>query len=251
MNRNSRFLNLFIVLLAGLCLVGKSNAAVVLFFEDFQSQSSPNYTSYGSFSDGDNDYSMRIDALSRPNGLPAYQTPTTNAFWGVEDVDAPENPAGVAIIQFSEIVLDSSFDVVFSLQVAAGSTTAFDGLDDFLIVEYRINSGPWTTALSLQNDGSQFNSALSQDNDFDGIGDGPPLSLAFQEIASDPISLPNSLMDVRIDAYFNADEEAVAFDNFRIVAIPEPSQIALFLGILLLCFKVCSLCFQGTEPCRS
>jgi hypothetical protein len=227
----------------------ESMAAVVIFVEDFETAAADSsYSVTGAFSDGADDYFVHVGSATPPTGLPAYINPQGGRYWAVEDVDAPENTAGVAVIAFNEILIPQAVTVTFSLKAAAGSTTAFDSLDDFLMVEYRLNAGPWQAAVALQNDGSDFNSALSHDTDLDGIGDGRVIGLAFEEISSSPIALDAGRLEVRIDAYFNADTEAIAFDDFKITAIPEPAFIAGIIGSLFLLGQIGARGLRSLKP---
>lgn len=239
---------LLLLILIPLLLVQRVEAAVLIFSESFEDAANINYSTSGSFSDGENDYFIHSHAPALPTGFPEYRAFEGTGFWALEDVDAPENSAGVAIIQFSDILIESSVQVTFSLMAAAASQAAFDALDDFLIVEYRLNNGGWNTALALQNDGSEFNSPLLQDTDLDGWGDAHPLDLDFRTLQSQSIDLVAGLLDVRIDAYFNAGAEAVAFDNFRITAVPEPMTTALTLGLSAFMATLLRRRFSGYRP---
>lgn len=247
-NNKAKASPLLLLILIPLLLVHRAETAVLIFSESFEDAANVNYSTNGTFSDGENDYFIHSNAPVLPTGFPQYSAFEGTGFWALEDVDAPENTAGVAIIQFDDILIESSVRVTFSLMAAAASQAAFDALDDFLIVEYRLNNGAWTTALSLQNDGSEFNSPLLQDTDLDGWGDAHPLDLEFNTLLSQPIDLVAGVMDVRIDAYFNAGAEAIAFDDFRITAVPEPITTALALGLSAFLATLLPRPFSGYRP---
>lgn len=248
--RQIRPLQYILLLIPSLLPMG-AEAALVLLFEGFDhGPTEETYTVTGAFSDEEDDYFVHVSGGALPIGLPDYLN-GNGAYWAVEDVDAPENPSGVAIVAFADLAIPDFMEVTFSLKAAAGSPKAFDALDDFLIVEYRLNAGPWQTALSLQNDGSAYNGALSQDSDLDGLGEGQPLGLAFQEFYSQPLSLYPGILEVRIDAFFNADAEAVAFDDFRITVIPEPAGGAMLIGILFLLWQTKRLRSRDRPPAPS
>ncbi len=206
--------------------------AGILFFEGFETDGNgTRYAVSGNFTDGADDYFTRTDGVTEASGIPAYTGFTGQYFWAAEDIDASENTTGEAILEFSNITL-SDFPVIqVSLDIAAGSDAAFDSVDDFLLVQYRVDSGLWTTALAFQNDGQVFNSALLVDTDLDGIGDGTQLGLDMQTIASASIPVTGSFIDLRIDTLMTSGSEAVAFDNIQVVGVPEPNIIALVFGI--------------------
>lgn len=219
-------------------LGGPSLEAVIILNEDFESDGEGGrYTTTGSFSDGAGDYFIRTDGLSGPSGVPAFSGFGGAYFWAAEDVDAPENPDGLALIDFSGIALDGFSAIDISLDIGAGSSSAFDSLDDFVLVQFRVDAGSWESALAFQNDGTRFNSALLQDTDFDGIGDGSLLGLELQTFSSGDLPVSGTFLDLRIDTLVNAGGEAVAFDNVQITgvplaAVPEPALGSLLAGAL-------------------
>jgi hypothetical protein len=215
--------------------------AAIIFSEDFETDGEgTRYRSHSAFSDGDGDYFIRTDGLTGPSGVPAYEGFGGSFFWAAEDVDANDNPTGFGILDFSGISLSGTTSFEISLDIAAGSTAAFDSVDDFLFVQYRFDGGPWETALAFQNDGERFNSALLRDTDFDGIGDSDPLGLDFQTARSGFLASTGNLLDLRIDTFMTSGGEAVAFDNLNVtaVAVPEPALGGLLTaagaGLLLL-----------------
>ncbi|HKJ91360.1 MAG TPA: hypothetical protein VJ960_09535 [Oceanipulchritudo sp.] len=221
-----------------LLLGGPSLEAVIILSEDFESDGEGSrYSTTGSFSDGASDYFIRTDGISGPSGIPAFSGFGGNYFWAAEDIDAPENPVGLALIDFSGIALDGFFAIDVSLDIGAGSSSAFDSLDDFVLLQFRVDAGAWQSALAFQNDGQRFNSALLQDIDFDGIGDGTLLGQELQSFSSGNLPVSGTFLDLRIDTLVNAGGEAVAFDNVQVTGvplavIPEPATASLFAGIL-------------------
>lgn len=215
-----------------LILPGLHSHAGILFFEGFETDGlGTRYTVTGNFTDGADDYFTRTDGSTEATGIPEYTGFTGSYFWAAEDIDASENPTGQAIIEFSSISLSDFPEIRISLDIAAGSTTAFDSVDDFVLVQFRVDNGAWTTALAFQNDGEVFNSSLLVDTDLDGIGDGTLLGLEMQTISSSAIPVAGSYVDVRIDTLMTSGSEAVAFDNIQVVGVPEPNVVALIFGM--------------------
>jgi hypothetical protein len=209
--------------------------AAILFSESFETDGEgTRYTSTGSFTDGADDYFTRTDGSTEASGIPAFSGFDGTYFWAAEDIDAAENTSGVALLEFTGIDLASFPAVQISLQIGAGSNSAFDNVDDFVLVEYRVDAGPWQSALAFQNNGQTFNGPLLQDTDFDTIGDGVELGLVFQGITSQSLSTPGSFLDLRIDTLMTSGSEAVGFDNIQVIGVPEPGTSALAFGVTAL-----------------
>ena len=221
-----------------LLLAGPSLEAVIILNEDFETDGDGSrYSATGAFSDGADDYFIRTDGISGPSGVPAFSGFGGSYFWAAEDVDAPENPDGLALLDFSGMLIDDVSAIDVSLDIGAGSSSTFDSLDDFVLVQFRVDAGSWQSALAFQNDGQRFNSALLQDTDFDGIGDGTLLGLELQSFSSGNLPVSGNFLDLRIDTLVNAGGEAIAFDNVQITgvplaAVPEPAMGSLFAGAL-------------------
>ena len=206
--------------------------ADILFFEGFETDGmDTRYFAPGSFSDGVDDYFIRTDGFTEATGIPAYTGYTGSYFWAAEDIDAAENPTGQAVLDFVNVSLADFPLIQVSLDLAAGSDSAFDSVDDFLLVQYRFDSSDWLTALAFQNSGQVYNGSLYQDTDFDGIGDGTELGLSMQTISSALIPVTGTQMDLRIDTLMTSGSEAIAFDNVQVIGVPEPNAIALVFGV--------------------
>lgn len=210
---------------------GSSLEAAILLFEDFETWGlGTRYFATNDFSDGADDYFTRTDGFSEASGIPQYYDFSGKYFWAAEDIDSTDNPDALAILDFPGIDLAGFNQISISLDIGAGSTVTFDSVDDFLFVQYRVDSGPWNTALAFQNDGQTYNSGLHQDTDFDGIGDGPMLGFGLVTVTSDPFAVTGGSLDLRIDTLLTGNGEAVAFDNIQVVGVPEPATTALILG---------------------
>lgn len=209
-----------------------SMEASIIFQESFETDGEGiRYTSTGSFTDGIDDYFIRTDGSTEASGIPAFTGFDGSWFWAAEDIDAAENISGVALLDFSSIALPEIPQIQLSLDLGAGSNSAFDSIDDFILVQYSFDAGPWQTALAFQNNGQTFNGPLLNDTDFDGIGDTTELGLAFQTVTSPFIPVTGSLLNIRIDTLMTSGSEAVGFDNLQVIGVPEPSTAALGFGV--------------------
>jgi hypothetical protein len=213
------------------------------------------YFATDTFTDGSDDYFIRTDGTSGASGIPSYTDYSGSFFWAAEDTDASDNPSGLTYLDFAPVGLADITAIRISLEIAAGSQTVFDSIDDFVHVQYRVDSGSWQTVLSFQNDGSTYNSSLRQDTDLDGIGDGLVLDLSLQNFSTSDLPVSGATLDLRIDMVLNGGGEAVAFDSVRVTGVPEPAHFALVLGILTIILLLIRRRFlpekEDTEPSRN
>ncbi len=220
------------VILPFTAIVSPSLEASIIFTESFETDGLDiRYTATGNFTDGYDDYFIRTDGSTGANGIPDYTGISGSWFWAAEDIDASENLDGVALLDFGGISLESVPAIQISLDIGAGTGSAFDSVDDFVLVQYRIDSGTWTTALAFQNNGQVYNGPLLQDTDFNGIGDTNQLGLELQSITSAVLPVAGAFMDLRIDTLMTSGSETVAFDNIQVMAVPEPNQTAMVFGL--------------------
>lgn len=215
-------------------LLAQPGSAALVFMEGFETDGEgTRYTVQEGFSDGADDYFIRTDGLTGASGIPAYTGFLGDFFWAAEDTITTDNPGGKAILEFSGINLQGLSSFFISIDIGAGSQTAFDSIDDFVNVDYRFDGGSWMTALSFQNDGQTSNAGLWLDSDLDGIGDTGLLGLELQTISSGPLAAASGFIDLRIDTVMTGGDEAIAFDNLAIngiAAVPEPATTVLFVG---------------------
>ena len=214
---------------------GQALEGSILFLEDFETDGlGTRYTGTGVFNDGADDYFMRTDGVTEASGIPAFTNFGGSYFWAAEDVDSTDNPGGICMLDFAGIDLASFGGIRISLDLGAGSGSAFDSVDDFLFLQFRVDAGPWQTALSFQNNGQVYNGPLLQDTDLDGIGDWGQATLALQTYNSPDLAVTGSILDLRIDTLMTSGYEEVAFDNLTVTGlatIPEPSATALALAV--------------------
>ncbi len=231
--------NIIPIVLPLAILASPSLSAGILLTETFETDGDGSrYDVTGGFTDGVDDYFIRTDGITEASGIPDFTGFSGSYFWAAEDIDASENTSGLALLDFSGIDLTGFPSIQVSLDIGAGSNSAFDSVDDFVLVQYRIDSGAWNTALAFQNNGQTFNGPLLNDTDFDGIGDTTELGLAFQTITSPAIPVSGSVMDLRIDTFMTSGSEAVGFDNLQVVGVPEPNLTAAVFGLASLLLLV-------------
>ena len=222
------------LLLLILCTLPTSMDAQIILSEDFETDGEGSrYTSFGSFTDGADDYFIRTDGTAGATGIPTYSGFGGSWFWAGEDTDATENTTGLARIEFAPFAINGFQALEFSLSIGAGANNTYDNLDDFLHLQFQIDGGPWTTVLAFENNGAGTNQPLFQDLDLDGIGEGLLLGNTFQSFSSAPVAINGSAAAVRIDAWFDAGGETIAFDDIRVhaVAVPEPAQTAALIAL--------------------
>ncbi|MEX0320681.1 MAG: hypothetical protein AB3N63_00830 [Puniceicoccaceae bacterium] len=232
-NRSHLFTSIIIPIILPLAAsISSSLQASIIFTESFETDGiDSRYFATGNFSDGYDDYFMRTDGSAGASGIPDYTGITGSWFWAAEDIDASENVEGVALLDFTSISLESVPAIQISIDIGAGTGSAFDSVDDFLLVQYRVDLGDWTTALAFQNNGQVYNGPLLQDSDFDGIGDINQLGLELQSISSAVLPVSGTFMDLRIDTVMTSGSEAIAFDNIQVMSVPEPNETALAFAI--------------------
>ena len=84
-----------------------------------------------------------------------------------------------------------------------------------------IDGGGYQKILAFENDGTQFNAEPLQDTDFDGNGDGAPITSTFTEF-SGAIPGTGTSMDLRITTHLDSGDEDVAFDLLKIDGATPP-----------------------------
>lgn len=232
-NSHKNTLSILPIILPLFIISGTAAEAGILLFEGFETDGlGTRYSATTSFSDGADDYFMRTDGFTEASGIPQFSGFSGSYYWAGEDIDANDNPSGLGLLDFTGIDLAGINAIEISLDMAAGSTVTFDSADDFVLVQFRIDAGNWQTALAFQNDGTQYNSSLHQDLDFDGIGEGIMLDFPMQTFTSASFPVTGSLMDLRIDTFLTATGEAVAFDNIQVASVPEPAMTAIIIAVL-------------------
>ncbi len=216
-----RIFTLILVTVMGLSAYGQAT----IWSESFDSTATATYvvtlgvegsapvSSFGTISD----YFLRV---SNPaylyTGAGEYYS-TTGDFFAAQDLDGYNgsfpggaNPSqltwsGIPITGFTSMTFEGLF---------ASSNSKIDNTDS-LVVEYRIDAGPWTTVIAFRNDGTGSNKDFLEDTNLDGIGDGTDLDSNFTSFSKN-IFGSGSTLDLRVTVAVDAGGEDIAFDEFKI-----------------------------------
>jgi hypothetical protein len=190
-----------------------------------------NYSEFGSFSDGSNDYFIRTNGIAQDTNCAAAFTSgsivftNTNGFYYTgEDVDrSAENPNTTGEfgsapltsgVHFNDIDVSSSTGVEIECSFATSSANSFENGDYIRIYVDKTNNGVYELLAAFETVGGAGNTPLSQDTDLDGIGDGTVLSQTFQAFTF-PVTAA-TIMDIRIEILSTSGNEEMAFDTFII-----------------------------------
>ena len=93
---------------------------------------------------------------------------------------------------------------------------------DYIIVQYRIDGGPYTDLIRFFNRGSATNGVdkyLFEDTDGNGCGDGIQLTNVFGEFIK-TIPSTGTTLEIKINVYSEGNNEEWAIDNFRLFETP-------------------------------
>lgn len=226
------------------CLASQTNAQTVLLFEDFE-DSTVFYTGPDD-SLGDiaaNDYYGRLapDTVF-PNADIVYNNIQGSGYYGLQDTDGATTPLDDIVLEFNGIGIAGFESLTFDFFVA--EDTAADDDEDWdtnqeLLVEYQIDNGGFSDLFSVRSevgtDGNQTNEAPFVDTDFDGVGDGAPITDTLTNFLSS-IDGTGNFLDIRISFLdFGTGDEDAAIDSVRVrgvQVIPEPSSAGL-VGLAL------------------
>lgn len=209
-----------------------------LFIENFEDSTISYTLSTAESSDGTNDYfgrvgpdgGLTIDNANTPSGLPSG-----TGFFGAEDIDNAPTPVTLpGVITFNSINITGATDLEFSGFFAGSGSASYDNSpgNDFLQVEYQIDSGSFMDLFALASNGTGVSDPLAVDTDFDGTGDGAVITTTATQFTR-PITGTGSTLNLRISVASNGNTEAFFFDDIEIqgtTEIPEPSTL---LGTLL------------------
>lgn len=160
-----------------------------------------------------------------------YQLGEGSKFWAGENHDdisgAPVVGAEEQQIDWTGINISGKTGLIFKGLFAANNTSAAfetqalgDSHSDYIIVEYRIDGGPYNPLLRFygNNDiaSGTNNRSLALDTDSNNIGDGTILTSSFQQFEN---SIPSTgtTMDIRIRSHSNSNNEEWAIDHLRLL----------------------------------
>ncbi|OUR98193.1 hypothetical protein A9Q86_14155 [Flavobacteriales bacterium 33_180_T64] len=206
------------ILLAFLLAFMSSYGQVTIHSESFEGAPNVGYTSTGVFSDGTDDYFDLIGDATDPTGVPAYSGIDGTKYWAGEDTQDGANPvgSGISTVGITSINISGYTSVNILGLFGAGSSGAYDD-PEYIRIYSQIDSGGYTLVGAFEGTGG-FNTTLNQDTTFDGTGDGTALTTALQQF-SFAIGTTGNTLDLRIDVFMTAGNEAVAFDNIEVEGI--------------------------------
>lgn len=232
----------FALAFAGLLAVSAQGQTVLL-SESFETDGEgTRYTTVGAFANSDEDHWGRTDGTwDGTNDINTYQGPGGYSnvdgswFWAGEDLDdnGGSLPLSVTFNSFNISGFTSSDDFTFSgLFGYAGVVNNDWDAGDYLHIQYSVDGGSWTDVLNFESTAGGSNSDMGWDANFDGQADDAGETVLTYELASFSYTtsgISGTNMEVRAIAAANSGDEAFAFDNIQVSAVPEPSSALLIL----------------------
>ncbi|MFN8349193.1 MAG: Ig-like domain-containing protein [Spirosomataceae bacterium] len=175
-------------------------------------------------------YFMRTDGSDISLGnITSYASKQGTFYWAGEDHDASGGPGELNIV-WSNIDISGKTGISFQGLFAANSENgSWDGPNtggpttpDYIIVEYAIDAGAYTTLISFRPTDVMCGTLgmckqISEDTDGNNIGDGTMLTKTFANFSKSISGTGNSLM-LRIRVFANGGAEEWAIDNFRLLS---------------------------------
>lgn len=244
--RNKNTLALFVLL----CLFSMEGQNQILFwndrFEDVGSPSSGTRTpsSNHSCNTPATSYFFRTNVTGIALQAGTYSSFEGTRFWAAEDIDAGPTCVNNSISAAQSITWTGinisgrgglSFRGLFAANGSISGTwesVAFGASQDLIIVEYRIDGGPFVRGLAFFANASTGNTTtLNLDTNNDFVGDGAALGYTFQEFTFN-IPTTGTFLDLRVRFFANGiATEEMAIDNFRLLAATTlPIDLSYFGG---------------------
>ncbi|MCV9934498.1 T9SS type A sorting domain-containing protein [Flavobacterium sp. LS1R47] len=171
---------------------------------------------------------IELNSLQLPNTT--YTGFQGSKIWAGEDLDrgltCQNNAASPnQQVTWATINITGKNGLSFKGLFAANDQNTWQGSDsgvqqDYVIVEYKIDAGPWTKILAFYASAADDSPSLKLDTNGDLIGDGAALSYAFGEFSA---NIPGSglILQIRLNAFANgAQTQEFAIDNFRLFETP-------------------------------
>lgn len=182
-------------------------------YEPFTNNAQYDTTLGAEGSNGNTNYFFITDGST----IDKIYTGNNGNFFAAQDVDDVTGGASPSQLTWSNINISRYSQLVFSGEFASTATNTID-VADFVTLEYRLDGGAWTNLIAFENDGTASNTFFLEDTNFDGTGDGSPLSDTFQAFTK---SIPGigALLDLRLTVSLNSGSEDIAFEDFRLEGI--------------------------------
>lgn len=213
--KKNTFLKPFPFLLACICVVsfgyGQTKLAEITF------ESAGGYTtSIPEFTDGGQDYFLRTDDSDITGTI--FTNQQGSYFFAAQDIDGEGAVLPVTFL-LDNVNISGYSSIEFRVHLAedaVGSSHLHWDNADYVHFNYDIdNTGTFSNLLWIENDGGGNNRAPLIDTDFDGNGDGTPITSDFDEHVRS-IAGTGSLLDIQIVFNLNSGAEDIAIDNIEI-----------------------------------
>lgn len=159
--------------------------------------------------DGGGDYFYR-GLISGFSGTSYSGGDGSNCYAG-EDTDG-DGP-GECVVTLETIDIDGFTNIQLAMEAAADVNNEFEP-SDYILLQASVDGGAWTDIGGFRGV-SNYNTALKEDTNLDGSGDGTELGQTFQDFAW-ALGSTGSTLDVRVLFLMNSGGEAAAFDNIRV-----------------------------------
>ncbi len=174
------------------------------------------YAAY-QFNDASNNFWERYNASggAHPSHNAAITGATGSFIWASEDVYEPSNPNPLSIgeMLLNPFVATSLDSFTVAVNLAVSTLTNWEP-DDYLLIQYKMDAGAWTTVGAFYGDTPIVGGHLRQDADLNGIADpaGTTLTNALSTFTYG-FAASGSTLQVRLQHNSDGTEE-FGFDNF-------------------------------------
>ena len=216
--KKSIFTYLFFFLLTNL-----ANAQINLLTEDFETDGEGTRYTSNNFDDACNDF---FERYSNGGGNCLTNEPTNISgtfYWAGEDVDAASG--GTGIVTLNPVTV-TSYNLEMKVFIAVGRPNdfRFETVDE-LLFQYNMDGAGWNTFAAFYGsyEGSGFiNGDLTQDADFNGMGDPGGLEITSSDFVDliFPIPVTGNSLEVRFIYGQDGGTEEIMVDNIRINSTP-------------------------------
>lgn len=186
----------------------------VIYTENFETDGSGSrYSISNAFLSGTADHFNRVQA----SDISGSYTLGTNGTYFIAGEDIDDNGGGTeGVVQIFTKDISGYTNIIITAAFAAPRVNTYDSAGDFMKVYASIDGGSFTLVGAFENDGTTFNSALYQDTNLDGTGEGTQLTGTLTDFSFNT-GLSGTGIVVRFVMDNNSGDEEMAFDNIRIV----------------------------------